>query len=204
MNLTRCNNGHFYDKDVYVSCPHCNAQEARNSDVTQALTEDVVPEQKESASLTEAVQVAVEQGPSRENDKDVTVSFYSREMGVEPVVGWLVCVKGPHFGQDFRLKSGRNFVGRSSQMDVVLSKDNSVSREKHAIIVYEPRNHLFLVQPGESKELCYLNDEVVLAAQKIAPNDILSMGETDLMFFPCCTDKFNWNMVKENQPEKKD
>ena len=27
MNLTRCNNGHFYDRDKYKKCPHCNRQD---------------------------------------------------------------------------------------------------------------------------------------------------------------------------------
>lgn len=24
MNLKRCNNGHFYDGEIYDVCPHCN------------------------------------------------------------------------------------------------------------------------------------------------------------------------------------
>ena len=48
-------------------------------------------------------------------------------------------------------------------MDIALVGDKSVSRNKHAILVYEPKQHLYLVQPGESSELVYLNDEVVLS-----------------------------------------
>ncbi|WP_424766536.1 hypothetical protein [Paenibacillus sp. sgz302251] len=30
--------------------------------------------------------------------------------GIDPVVGWLVCVEGPHKGNDFRLHSERNLL----------------------------------------------------------------------------------------------
>ena len=38
-------------------------------------------------------------------------------------------------------------------MDIALVGDKSVSRNKHAILVYEPKQHLYLVQPGESTNL---------------------------------------------------
>ena len=28
MNLQKCSNGHYYDGDVYSSCPHCKNQQA--------------------------------------------------------------------------------------------------------------------------------------------------------------------------------
>ena len=121
------------------------------------------------------------------------------EISSEPVVGWLVCIEGNHFGEDFKLKTGKNFIGRSSAMDVVLSGDASVSRDRHAIVVYEPKSNIFLVQPGDSKELFYVNDEVVLSAQKIKGYDVLSVGDSKLLFIPCCSDRFNWDAVKNEE-----
>ena len=84
-------------------------------------------------------------------------------------------------------------------MDVVLSGDASVSRDRHAIVVYEPKSNIFLVQPGDSKELFYVNDEVVLSAQEIKGYDVLSVGNSKLMFIPCCSDRFNWDAVKNEE-----
>lgn len=109
-----------------------------------------------------------------------------------PCVGWLVALGGGHLGQDFRLKAGKNFIGRSIHMDVALTEDKSVSRERHAIVVYEPKAHLYLVQPGESSGLVYKNDEVVLTPVKLEAYDVVTVGEVDLLFMPLCGARFNW------------
>ncbi len=228
MNLVKCNNGHFYDSERYGSCPHCNDSSGRNDnmtvpmmrgqsgdavtvamsgsgsgggEMTAALSQAPVsvPAPAAKSSLQEAVQSASASGVNVEAASDKTVGFFSHTMGKEPVTGWLVCVVGEHFGEDFKLKSGRNFIGRSAAMDVPITKDTTVSRERHAIVVYEPKGNLFIVQPGDSKELCYLNDEVVLSPREIKIHDRLLVGKTELMFIPCCTAVFQWDQVK---PEK--
>jgi len=109
-----------------------------------------------------------------------------------PCVGWLVVIKGMHLGQDFHLKTGKNFIGRDAKMDIVLDGDKSVSRNKHAILVYEPKQHLYLVQPGESSELVYLNDDVVLSPLPLKAYDVITVGEVNLLFMPLCGSEFNW------------
>ena len=204
MNLERCENGHFYDSDLYATCPHCGAQ-TRNDDVTVALTQvsaddSVTQAQVPAVSLTDAVKRAT--GARIDAGEDAaTVGYYDKTLGVEPVVGWLVCIEGNNIGLDYRLKSGRNFIGRASDMDVAITGDESVSRDRHAIIVYEPRAHIFLVQAGESKELCYLNDKVVHTTDEIQVNDVLTVGATKLMFFPCCGSVFNWEMATKEGEE---
>lgn len=84
-----------------------------------------------------------------------------------PVVGWLVCTEGVNKGTDYRLHQGRNFVGRSSEMDVCILGDNTVSRSSHAIVVYDPRSNVYLAQPGSSKELFYVNDKLVLRPAEV-------------------------------------
>ena len=53
--------------------------------------------------------------------------------------------------------------------------------------------------PGESKELCYLGGEVVLTPKELNPGDKITVGETDLMFIPCCSDTFTWDDVKKEE-----
>ncbi|MCM1082834.1 MAG: FHA domain-containing protein [Clostridium sp.] len=134
-----------------------------------------------------------------EEDDSVTQRFYPNDMKTEPVVGWLVCISGEDAGTDFALKSGRNFIGRSTSMDVVLAGDKSVSREKHAILLYEPRKREFLAQPGDSRELFYVNDEVVLNTEKLNAYDKLLIGNTELLFVPFCGEKFAWEDVEEKE-----
>ena len=207
MNLTRCPQGHFYDADTNASCPHCaqgNTQQSTVS-VVKSATEDSVTKPLASAGSTLSNMVSDVQNNSQAvnatpaDDDSKTISYNQAKLGSEPVVGWLVCVEGEHLGEDFRLKTGKNFIGRASNMDAALTKDKSVSRDKHAIVLYEPKSHIFLVQPGEARELCYLNDQVVLAAQEIKRNDVITVGESKLMFFPCCDGTFNWDMTENKE-----
>lgn len=202
MNLTRCNSGHFYDSDKYGSCPHCaSAGAATASDVTVPMMPDdskTMPLQgidgiNEVVGTTQSLSNA--QTRSQDDDQK-TISFSSQSIGVEPTVGWLVIVGGKDMGTDFRLKAGRNFIGRSPSMDIALKNDKTVSREKHGIVVYDPKSYTYIVQPGTAKELCYLNDEVVLSPQVLELNDVITVGETKLLFVPLCTkDGFNWDKV---------
>lgn len=208
MKLTRCANGHFYDEEKYSSCPHCGVGARndattvginRNDAVTVSATE--LTEDLETSmfvtpgvqSVGQVVQQAVAGVSNVGEDDDVrTIGYYQRTMGIEPVVGWLVATEGSHKGEDFRLKSGRNFVGRSASMDIVLSRDNSVAREKHAIIVFDPKTVTFLAQAGDSAELFYINDKVVLTVEELKPFDAITVGETKLAFVPFCGESFSW------------
>lgn len=229
MKLIKCENGHFYDEERYSTCPHCSGGGARNDNMTvpvmrtpandavtvamdsTAVSESAAPsaapapasaQAAPKSSLKDAVKAASEGSANAEIAGDKTVGFFSSKIGSEPVVGWLVCIAGEHFGVDFKLKSGRNFIGRAASMDVSIAKDSTVSRERHAMLVYEPRANKFILQPGDSKELCYLNDDVVLSPMEIKVHDRLTVGKTVLMFIPCCTSVFNWDMVSQKEEEK--
>ena len=197
MNLTRCENGHFYDADRFDTCPHCNQTSIstvlQNEDGSPEYTMPLEPEKKVEEELK------IETATVVEEVSQATIGYYA---DFEPVVGWFVAIEGAHFGEDFKLKTGRNFIGRAGTMDVALGKDQAISREKHAIILYEPKSNVFLVQPGDAKELFYLNDKVVLTATEINAYDVLSLGNTKLLFIPCCSDKFNWDSAKKSEEEK--
>lgn len=278
MNLTRCNNGHFYDKDKFDSCPHCkqgtaaseatvgvsdatagtdsfggygggqvteavesksdfaksapvggtettvaafesgaftspltpgNGAGGNDLNATQPLSGDAFPKVEKSNEkiqpvLNQQIHDYVNPASAAQPDQEVTVGFWSdvevegKKTKIDPVVGWLVCIKGEAFGKSFLLKSGKNFIGRDRKMDVPLLEDKSVSRECHAICIYDPKSRLFLVQPGTSRELFYLNDKVVLGVEAIKASDVISVGKTDLMFVPFCGEHFSW----EEQIEK--
>ncbi|MCD7774512.1 MAG: FHA domain-containing protein [Clostridiales bacterium] len=197
MNLTRCENGHFYDADRFDSCPHCNDLGGGGYDSTVSMPmPTMASEILKTEPLSTVIQTETAEAPEEDGNQK-TVGYFQGSIGLEPVVGWLVCIEGSHFGEDFRIKVGRNFIGRAPTMDIALVGDSSVSREKHAVILYEPKNNMFIVQPGESRELSYLNNAVVLNSVEIKAYDILQVGESKLLFVPLCVaGKFNWDDMK--------
>lgn len=213
MNLKRCNNGHFYDGEKNNTCPYCNqtvsAAQTTVAVDTLDLAEDLPSLNVEdldaaTLSLQDAVAAATSAPVSNQDvDTNKTIGYFSKAIGTDPVVGWLVCIEGEYFGESFKLKSGRNFIGRSSSMDIVLGGDTTVSRDRHAIVVYEPKGRIFFAQPGDSKELFYLNEEVVLNNVVLKANDIISVGNTKLMLIPCCGPNFSWDELKKQQDAAK-
>lgn len=109
-----------------------------------------------------------------------------------PVVGWLVCTKGPDCGMSFNLYTGKNYIGRDPGMDICITGDRSVSRIRHAIVVYEPRKGQFFAQPGESHQLVYCNDELILSDVLLKDRDKLTVGRTELVFVSFCDASFSW------------
>lgn len=203
MNLKKCENGHYYNADKYSSCPHCNNDTEADEEVTvnvQKMDFEVAGEEngfekdqnQQSLSLKRAIgAVSYPVSGSPEEDSK-TVRFYGGSTASEPVVGWLVCIEGHALGKGFELKTGKNFIGRSNSMDIVLEGDSSVSRERHGIITYEPKERKFIAQPGESRELFYLNENVVLENVTMKNGDILLFGKTLLKFVPFCGPDFGW------------
>lgn len=201
MKLTKCENGHFYDGSKYESCPHCR-QQGMDEGVTVALQGQGIQEEATEA-LTGSAPSDTEQNLGAQvrgildEEENQTVAYYDLKIGKNPVVGWLVCIQGENRGESYKLKAGRNFVGRSRDMDVVLTGDMGISRNRHAIIVYEPKGKMFLAQPGESRELFYINDKVVLANYVLQPYDEIQISATKLLFVPFCGERFSWDDVEE-------
>lgn len=272
MNLTRCENGHFYDGEKFSSCPHCqegkgfgdSPTEMFDPDAESMVTEANVtpmmasPVMNQNATVDmqndgtlplggiSADEPTVSMGKTESNlttpwpgaggvtdnpsnisgfdddDDDHTQQYYDafevpteaqvvapatqpntqkKSSASSPCVGWLVAIGGSHIGQDFHLKVGKNFIGRDGKMDIALTGDRSVSRDKQAIIIYEPKQHLYLVQPGEASSLVYCNNEVVLNPVQLKAYDIITVGEVNLLFVPLCGEQFNWDEVLSNRKE---
>lgn len=149
----------------------------------------------ESKSLQDAVKKAVS------GNEGKTVGFFSSgakdnkddiEVSNEPVVGWLVCIKGNHFGDSFNLYAGRNSVGRGETNKINISKDSAVSRNKHAWLTYEPKKRDFYIQPGEGSGLSYLNGETVMETKKLQAKDMLEFGNGLYILIPLCDETFTW------------
>ena len=141
--------------------------------------------------------------PKAYNRASISVAEHSwRPRAEQPVVGWLVCVEGSCPGVDFRLRAGRNYIGRSSEMDISIPGDIAIARDRHASVVYDPTGLVFVAVPGESRELSYLNGFMLLAPSRLACNDVLTVGETKLVFVPLCGERFSWGFVGRDQDQQ--
>ena len=122
----------------------------------------------------------------------------AEETGCDPVVGWLVCVAGPNFGKDYRICAGINTIGRDKGNHIIVSGDGAISREKHALIIYEPKKMQFYLKPGDSSGLTYLNDEYISEQCMIKQGDIVELGMSKFQFVPLCGENFRWESFMES------
>ena len=181
----------YFEPASHAVPPQQPSEETLAEDQPQLLTESF-PEPQQTP-LQAAVDAVVSHNVQTGSTEDVkTMAFYDLGGGQEPVVGWLVCVKGAYFGQSFDLKTGRNNVGRAGNMDIVLAQEPTVSRNRHAVLTYEPGERQFFIQPGESNGLTYHNQAVVMQFEALHAYDRVRLGNAEFMFVPCCGAQFSW------------
>lgn len=207
--IKRCSNGHWYDTTTNRTCPHCKRDgeklsirlnDVEEDDHTISIAEagmslgqelDAIIGNRGNSSLPRTQTEAMDDG-----DKTISFGFFGETI-VQPVAGWLVCVSGSDKGRDYRLHSGKNFVGRGTQMDIILADDRQISRSKHCSFTYDPKGNAFYLS-AEDGNLVYLNEEIVTQPQKLKESDQVTVGETTLMFVPFCKEGREWEKDLEN------
>ena len=120
------------------------------------------------------------------------VGAATAEMAIRPVTGWLVCVRGPEKGKDYRLHADMNYIGRSRGNDVVLASDPTVSRDRHAMVAYDNRDRIFYFAPANGSSLVRKNGRPVLSTVDLKLGDELEIGEGIYRFVPLCGEDFEW------------
>ena len=114
-----------------------------------------------------------------------------QNISTAPVVGWLVCIAGPHIGQSFNIIAGKNSIGRGPDNDIVLSNDPAVSGNRHAWVTYEAKHRNFILQAGDGR-YPDLNGEQVIEGKMLKSFDKIELGETMLLFVNLCGENFAW------------
>ena len=114
----------------------------------------------------------------------------------DPVVGWLVCIEGATKGNDYRIHSQNNYIGRSARMDISIPGDPHISAENSAIIAYDNEDRVFYFGPSTGRNIVRVNGKPALSVEKIEAYDVLTIGTTKLLFVPLCGDRFDWNEKK--------
>lgn len=219
MEAIKCSRGHYYDKAL-GSCPVC-AAEGNNagpafkspfvtgSDVPDDIPAtspatggfdipDTIPASKPGFTPTDMGPIH-DAGPAHwtpdSYEPTMPTSPIAGEESFDPIVGWLICIKGPNRGKDYRLHGGTNFIGRAKSMDVCIENDRSISNERHASVTYDERSRVFYIQKGEVRNQTYLNGRALRSDADLVMYDRIEMGNTELMFVPLCSDQFNWQDI---------
>jgi len=109
-------------------------------------------------------------------------------------VGWLIVTDGPGRGSAFTLFNGVSKIGRGKDQTVPLDfGDNSISRENHAALAYDPAQKSFFIGHGGKANLVRRNDRPVLSTEELTPGDHITIGETTLRFVALCGQDFSWD-----------
>ena len=174
------------DASVKKSEPPAAFEESRNS-VAVSIKDEI-----KNARLDSNKTIGFFSMPVPKTQEDGTASTNIPATQNEPLVGWIVCLKVVNFGKGFSLFSGMNSVGRSEENRIVIPGDNGISRQKHAMIVYEPKKRVFYIKSGESSGLTYVNDEIVMETKQLEAWDKITLGDSDFLLIPLCCDRFSW------------
>lgn len=161
-NLIRCQNGHMFSSRRYGTI------------CPYCNIETATREKKETG----------------QTETEIEESLFLQEE--KAVCGWIVCVEGPRKGKDYKVISGKNFVGRADDMDIQILGDNQISRRNHCVIVYDEKQGKMVILPGDSNGIVYLNEEAVYVPTQLHPYDVIEMGESKFLFIPFCGDHFKW------------
>ena len=77
-------------------------------------------------------------------------------------------------------------------MDVCISGDETISRARHAVITYDFESKTFYLTPKDGRSNPCLNGKPVMTMVELKANDRIRLGQTTLLFFPLCSDAFDW------------
>lgn len=160
MNLVKCENEHIYDSDKFRSCPHC-------SDV--------------SMDTILSAMFGAEQGEIDTNVPEDSVQEKYERVARRKSVGMLICIKGQMIGEGFCLKEGENAIGRSSNMDIALVNEMTISRNHHASIVYDQESKSYTLYAKANKSQVQCNGVEVEDSQIIKDRDVIEIGACELV-----------------------
>lgn len=205
--IVKCANGHFYDTNKSKECPYCIKKERERSERISELGN--LPSFDVSfGPVNEGVTVAMTPGETGEVEigcygqnhlqgmrapgDSVTVGIYSKSAGTSYITGWLVCVDGPEKGRDYRIYHGKNWVGKSPDMDITIHGDQMIQSEKHCAIVYDGKGNKFYLTEGNGS-LTYLNGSLLNGSVELKLGDEITIGNCKFEFVPFCREGHVWN-----------
>ena len=192
LQLKQCPNGHFYDQSKHSECPSCTGDSA-NVNATMPVFGDSGIGVTVPAEQPAFLDRTMPGNYSPPRDEGFTQVLIKKELGNDPVVGWLVCVQGKEKGKDHRIHSEQNMIGRSDKMDITIHDDDTISRENHATLIFDPQDKTYYISQGQGRGIVRLNGKAVLGgAAQLQPYDKIDLGQSQFIFVPLCGEAFDW------------
>lgn len=123
-----------------------------------------------------------------------------RPAPADPVVGWVVVIKGPGRGSSREVYSGRNAIGSDPEQLIPIDfGDPAFARRGHAFIVYDNEAREFFIEDGKQKELVRVNGRLLSETSRMHHGDEIRIGQTTLKFVALCGPEFDW--ADQNAPK---
>lgn len=139
--------------------------------------------------------VSEETQGKEKTDEEQAEELYVREQ--ERACGWIVCVAGPNKGRAYEIRSGKNFIGSGSRMDICILGDKRINKHNHAVIIYEEKDRKMVLAPGESEGMVYCQEKAVYAPTVLEPFHIIELGISRFVYAPLCGAGFGWDDYKD-------
>lgn len=192
MAIVQCSHGHYYDDTKNDFCPMCRRAEGDiiedPIDRTLALMPDGEVEQQEIHLTGQGVEVSCGE------DCEKTVALSPGEEDWQRfLTGWVVCVKGPLRGKDFRVFRGFNRIGRDPDSDICIL-DPTVSGYAHCSVVYDDRSNQFYLVPGKGTAT-YLRGNMLQKAEMIRDGERFCIGNSELELAVFCKGEHVWKTI---------
>lgn len=168
--MVKCEKGHIYDADKFSTCIHCSNIKAG------VRVQDIYGNEQKN--------IETEMTDRVKNEYDISA--------IKKTVGFLVCVKGNMRGEGFILREGANDIGRAKNMDVALTKEVSVSRDKHACIFFDSSNGEFSLRTDDDRKDVCCDGRAVEKCCKLTDRSLIQIGECSLIFISFCDSSFSW------------
>ena len=215
MTQKVCDNGHIYNAELYENCPYCSgntnekifgsvhggtAPVAGGFGPSDSVKTSIGKEYVSGNGAEKKNRTVAPSNYGKSQKSNRTVAYFEKKTGIQPVVGWIVCIKGTNQGKGYALYDKQNSIGRDPGNDVCVQGDNTISRDNHARIAYDVRHNAFTLIAKESINNIYLNDEPVYVPTKLSAYDKIEFGESLFLFVPFCNEHFAWtDVIKEKE-----
>ena len=216
MEIVQCENSHFYDKSIFLRCPHCENGLPQPENEIQRKREIAKYASEYIQEFRVGVEPETEYRPMRkgnvsgvtderntvavpENQDVKTIGYKTEQQKNYFVTGWLVCVEGPDRGHIFNLYYGYNTIGYSRSNSICLLEDTKIAKKVHCSIIYDDRKNSFYLLP-EAAYAVYLNGKLIEEEENIRTGDKLKAGESGFEFIAYCEGDRKW---KREEMKKK-
>ena len=221
MEMRKCMNGHYFDASIHSNCPYCgnvNNVKTVTRDIAQIGfdwdDDKTMPLEQENTFFKKEVKKELKWPKGNafasieEDDDDEKTAVLAenqvnnnsgqkyeqkQEQNIDAVVGWLVCLNNEYKGLDYKIHGDNNYIGFHENMDIYIKGDNTISKERFAIISYDYRDNIFYFSPREGREIIRVNEKAVFTTVELKAYDIITIGKTELLFVPLCGERFRWN-----------